>query len=213
MTADVLFDWDYPDKASRQTLEITARSALGTDGNLVRGAADDVSVHPVPVRPHETPADREERPSSSAGSDTGWAFDRWLYGDIEKTMGLPAIDALSGVNTTSVAQAAGIAAGMLSTSEVLHKAGSAGAAATLADAVRAGFATPVIKFLPVVHPVVKAVTAYGLSKEETTGITGALGTPPGRTSQPSKPFIAKNDGASSSRGDTDTSEDFDPPAR
>jgi hypothetical protein len=212
LTADVLFDWDYPDEASRQTLEITARFALGTDGNLVRGTADDVTAHPVPVRPHETPADREERPSRSPGSATGWAFDRWLYGDIGKTMGLPATDVLSGLNITAMAQAAGIAAGMLSTSEVLHKAGGAAAAAAFADAVRPGFATPVIKFLPVVPPVIKAVTAYGLSKRVATGITGALGTPPGRTSQPSKPFTAENDGASSSRGDTDTSEDFDPPA-
>jgi hypothetical protein len=209
LTADVLFDWDYPDEASRQPLEITARFVLDTNGNLTPGTAEDVIVHPVPVMPQETASGPNERPSRSSGSATGWAFDTWISGQFGKSIGLPDVDALAGVNLSSAAQVAGFAAGMLSMSDVIGRTNSAAATGV----GRTNFAVPsIVTFLPIVPPVIKAVTASSIAKDVTAGITRAIGTSQGPKNRRSKPATPKTDETSSGNNDAAIREEPDSPA-
>jgi hypothetical protein len=173
LTADVLFDWDYPDEASEQPLEITARFTLDSDGKLLQDTAEDITVRPFLVVPDTTPTEPIVRPARTSRSATGWAFDNWLSHEIARGIAIPMVGALSGVREINAAQMAGITAGLFASSAVISKMTRTYAA----EAVRASVPNPVALTRP--SPFI-GFTGLGA----VPGVRGPSGANKGRHSQP-----------------------------
>jgi hypothetical protein len=82
LDADVLFDWDYPDEASTQRFDITARFSQNASGTLLSEAAEDVMVQPVVVVPKGAPGNDRNGSSWEPRGATSFVFDTWLKDEI-----------------------------------------------------------------------------------------------------------------------------------